>query len=69
MLVEAKRRGLASTDSETLRRVTSLGGKAAHAMGKGHTWTSEEAQKAGRAGGKVLKGSKWSRLRYRTQRS
>ena len=50
-------------DKETLRMVQSRGGKAAHAMGRAHTWTSEEARKAGRVGGKGLKGSKWSKLR------
>ena len=50
-------------DKEKLRNVTSAGGKAVHAMGKGHEWTRDEAAKAGRIGGKILKGSKWSRLK------
>jgi len=29
------------------------GGKAAHAMGTAHTWTSQEAQAAGRKGGAI----------------
>ncbi len=34
------------------REIASKGGKAAHAKGTGHKWTSgEEAQAAGRAGG------------------
>jgi hypothetical protein len=51
-------------DKEKLLQVTSIGGKTAHAMGKAHEWTKVEASKAGKTGGKVLKGSKWSRLRY-----
>lgn len=31
--------------------IASMGGKAAHAKGVGHEWTSEEAKTAGRKGG------------------
>jgi hypothetical protein len=44
------------------RKIQSAGGKTAHALGKAHVWTPAEARKAGRKGGKKLKGSKWSRL-------
>ena len=36
---------------EKQRAIQRLGGKTAHAMGKAHTWTREEAQIAGRKGG------------------
>jgi hypothetical protein len=38
---------------EKKREIASKGGKAAHAMGTAHTWTSEEAQAAGRKGGSI----------------
>ncbi|SHK66789.1 KGG domain-containing protein [Hymenobacter psychrotolerans] len=45
------RRGFASMDPETQRRIASEGGKASHESGRGHRWTSEEARQAGRKGG------------------
>ncbi len=36
---------------EKQRAIAGLGGKAAHAKGRAHTWTREEAQVAGRKGG------------------
>jgi hypothetical protein len=53
-------RGFASMSSEKKREIASKGGKAAHAMGTAHKWTSEEAQAAGRKGGSI------SRRRPRT---
>ena len=44
-------RGFASMPKEQQRAIAGLGGKAAHAKGRAHTWTHEEAQKAGRKGG------------------
>jgi general stress protein YciG len=38
---------------EKKREIASKGGKAAHAMGTAHKWTSEEAQAAGRKGGSI----------------
>lgn len=46
-------RGFASMSNEKKREIASLGGKAAHAMGTAHTWTSQEAQAAGRKGGAI----------------
>jgi len=43
-------RGFAGMDKETKFRVQSMGGKAAHAQGKGHEFTHEEAVAAGRKG-------------------
>jgi uncharacterized protein len=45
------RRGFASMDPAEQRRIASEGGKASHASGRGHEWTSAEAREAGRKGG------------------
>ena len=44
-------RGFASMDREKQRQIASKGGRAAHASGTAHEWTSEEARAAGRKGG------------------
>ena len=44
-------RGFASMDRARQREIASKGGRAAHARGTAHEWTSEEAREAGRAGG------------------
>jgi uncharacterized protein len=46
-------RGFASMSPEKKREIASKGGKAAHALGTAHKWTSEEAQVAGRKGGSI----------------
>ncbi len=46
-----KNRGFASMDSNKQRSIASKGGKAAHAKGTAHKWSSEEAKMAGRKGG------------------
>ena len=38
-------------DEEKRRQIASKGGKAAHASGRAHEFTSEEARAAGRKGG------------------
>jgi len=38
-------------DREKQRRIASQGGKAAHAKGRAHEWTADEARDAGRKGG------------------
>lgn len=45
------RRGFGSMDPEKQRAIASKGGKAAHAQGSAHEFTSEEARAAGRKGG------------------
>jgi hypothetical protein len=45
------RRGFAGMDPEEQRRIASAGGRASHASGHGHEWSSREAQAAGRRGG------------------
>ena len=45
------RRGFASMDPSRQREIASKGGKAAHAKGTAHEWTSDEARVAGQKGG------------------
>lgn len=44
-------RGFAALTPERQREIASLGGKAAHAVGRAHQWTQETAREAGRKGG------------------
>lgn len=46
-------RGFASMHLDKRRIIAGKGGKTAQALGKSHKWTSEEARKAGRIGGKA----------------
>ena len=48
-----KRQGFASMSLERRKELASLGGKAAHAQGKAHKWTPEEASIAGKRGGTI----------------
>jgi general stress protein YciG len=45
-----RKRGFAAMDPELQRAIASKGGKSAHAQGKAHKYTSEEARIAGRKG-------------------
>ena len=47
-------RGFASMDTSRQREFASKGGRAAHAKGTAHEWTSDEARVAGRKGGEVV---------------
>ncbi len=47
-------RGFASMDMGKQREIASKGGKAAHAQGRAHEFTPDEAREAGRKGGKVV---------------
>jgi len=47
----ASRRGFAAMSEEKQREIASKGGRAAHALGKAHRFTTEEAREAGRKGG------------------
>jgi len=49
-----ERRGFASMSPEKQREIASKGGRAAHAKGTAHEWTSDEARVAGRKGGEVV---------------
>lgn len=44
-------RGFASMDRKTQQQIASKGGKAAHANGTAHEWTTATARIAGRKGG------------------
>lgn len=46
-----KKTGFATLPPEEQRRLARLGGKAAHAQGNAHEWTTETAKRAGRLGG------------------
>jgi uncharacterized protein len=46
-------RGFAGMDSRRQREIASEGGRAAHAQGKAHEFTPEEAREAGRKGGQA----------------
>lgn len=47
-------RGFASMSPEKRREIASKGGRAAHAKGTAHEFTSEEAREAGRKGGQKV---------------
>lgn len=48
------KRGFASMDRARQREIAAKGGKAAHAKGTAHVWSTEEAREAGRKGGEVV---------------
>ena len=48
------KRGFASMDANRQREIASKGGRAAHAKGTAHEWTSDEERVAGRKGGEVV---------------
>jgi hypothetical protein len=47
-------RGFASMEPKKQREIASKGGRAAHAQGTAHEFTSEEARDAGRKGGRTV---------------
>lgn len=47
-------RGFASMDKDKQREIASKGGKAAHANGRAHEFTPEEARIAGSIGGQIV---------------
>jgi general stress protein YciG len=49
----SKGRGFAGMDAQQQRQIASAGGRAAHASGHAHEFTSEEARQAGRKGGEA----------------
>jgi hypothetical protein len=48
---ERRRRGFAAMDRTRVKEIASKGGKAAHAAGTAHQFSSDEARVAGRKGG------------------
>ena len=65
-----QRRGFAAMSLEKRRALAAAGGKASHAKGTGHKWTTEEAREAGRRGGAAShasgKGHRWTVEEART---
>lgn len=53
-----ERRGFASMSPEKQREIASKGGRAAHAKGTAHEWSSDEARAAGRKGGMMSRGGR-----------
>jgi hypothetical protein len=47
-------RGFASMEASKQREIARKGGKAAHAQGRAHEFTAEEARSAGRKGGETV---------------
>ena len=47
-------RGFASMDERKQREIASKGGRAAHAAGRAHEFTTDEARKAGQKGGEAV---------------
>lgn len=57
-MTKKQARGFAVMDPAQQRAIASKGGRAAHAKGKAHQWTSAEAQAAGRKGGRIARGGR-----------
>jgi general stress protein YciG len=53
----ATKRGFAAMDPDKQREIASKGGKVAHAKGRAHEFTHEEAREAGRKGGEAVRGA------------
>ncbi len=53
-MANTSKRGFASMDRAKQREIASKGGKAAHAKGTAHEFTSDEARVAGRKGGEAV---------------
>ena len=49
-----RNRGFAAMDLSRQREIASKGGKAAHAQGRAHEFTADEARAAGRKGGESV---------------
>jgi general stress protein YciG len=61
LLLNKKPRGFQTLTPERRREIAIRGGKAAHARGVAHQWTSAEASAAGRLGG-IARARKQGRL-------
>jgi uncharacterized protein len=53
-MANTSKRGFASMDSSKQKEIASKGGRAAHAKGTAHEFTSDEARVAGRKGGEAV---------------
>ncbi len=56
-----QRRGFGSQSPERMKEIASSGGHAAHAAGKAHTYTSEEARAAAKLSNEARKRNKKAR--------
>jgi len=56
--VSRRARGFARMDASKQREIASRGGRAAHAHGTAHKFSSEEARAAGRKGGEAISGNR-----------
>src|ERR1043165_1610098 len=54
IMASTSKRGFASMDPSKQREIASKGGRAAHAKGTAHEFTSDEARVAGRKGGEAV---------------
>lgn len=52
------KRGFGSMDPEKQKKIAQMGGRAAHAQGRAHEFTPEEARANGRKGGKIVSSDK-----------
>lgn len=53
-MANTSKRGFASMDAAKQREIASKGGRAAHAKGTAHEFTTDEARVAGRKGGETV---------------
>ena len=53
-----QRRGFAAMNPARQREIARKGGKAAHANGTAHEWTTAEARQAGKIGGTISRGGR-----------
>ena len=53
-MANTSKRGFASMDPAKQKEIASKGGRAAHAKGTAHEFTSDEARVAGRKGGEAV---------------
>lgn len=53
-MADKSNRGFASMDPMKQKEIASKGGRAAHAKGTAHEWSSDEAREAGRKGGEIV---------------
>jgi general stress protein YciG len=58
MSMENSKKGFASMSPEKRKEIAGMGGRAAHAQGVAHKWSSEEAREAGRKGGNKISGNR-----------
>ncbi|MDP4198481.1 MAG: KGG domain-containing protein [Bacteroidota bacterium] len=63
-MANTSKRGFASMNQEKQRWIASKGGRAAHAKGKAHEWSPEEARAAGRKGGESRGSRNAPRMNY-----